>query len=171
MFCQTFGRQGEEMKHVVMRLVYFSFYLKIFVLLYMCEYSAPSNNPFTLILGEQTIPTTSQVDTRSLAATWQRCSVALKPVMPSYLVTARAFNWHISLVTVHLYCLYRPHNCTTFFQAPDDLLSLGVKCPTITILLCKSHFVFCASHEYNLCSHHTFFPLHGFRCFLLLQLS
>ena len=33
---------------------------------------------------------------------------------------------------------------------------LAAKCPMITILLCKSHFVFCASHEYNFLSHHTF---------------
>ena len=48
---------------------------------------------------------TSQIGTSLLAATWQRRSVALKPVMPSSLATARAFNWHISLVTAHLYCL------------------------------------------------------------------
>ena len=51
------------------------------------------------------IPATSQIGTSLPPATWQRCSVALKPVMPGSLVTARAFNWHISLVTAHLYCL------------------------------------------------------------------
>ena len=36
---------------------------------------------------------------------------------------------------------------------------LVAKCQMITILF-KSHFIFCASHEYNFRSHRTFFPLH-----------
>ena len=111
-------------------------------------------------------PATSQVGTRLPAATWRRRSIALKPVMHCSLVIARAFNWHISLLTAHPYCLllFKP-----FFKLRMPRF-LVVKCPTITIFL-KSHFIFCGSHKYNFRSHRTFFPLHGFQCFPLLQLS
>ena len=81
------------------------------------------------------------VGARSPAITWQRYSVALKPVMPSSLVTARAFNWHISLVTAHHIVFYRPRNRTVFFKFWMPRF-LAAKCPMITICLLKLCFVF-----------------------------
>ena len=67
------------------------------------------------------IPATSQVGTCSSTATWQSLSVALKPVMPSSLVTARAFNWHISLVTARPYCLLSSTWSHNFFSSSGCL--------------------------------------------------
>ena len=100
-----------------------------------------------------------------------RCSIyiALKPVMHCSLVIARAFYWHISLPTAHPLSFIVDVIAQPFFKLRMPRF-LVAKCPTITILL-KLHFIFCASHEYNFRSHRTSFPLHGFQCFPLLQLS
>ena len=90
-------------------------------------------------------------------------SVALKLVVPSSLVIARAFNWHISLVTAYLYCLLSSTYSHGLFSS-SGCLALWPRNDQ-QLLLSKSHFFF------FLRSHHTFFPLHGFQCFLLLQLS
>ena len=98
-------------------------------------------------------PTTSQVSTRLPAATWHRRSIALKPVMHCSLVIGRAFNWHISLLYNCAFLLYFiVHAIAQPFFKLQMPLFLVAKCPTITILL-KSHFIFCANHEYNFRSH------------------
>ena len=77
---------------------------------------------YTSLAVATPFPATSQVGTRLPAATWHRCSIALKSVMHCSLVIARAFNWHISLLLRIRIVFYRSRNHTAFFQAPDASL-------------------------------------------------